>query len=137
MTAPETKQDNVNPVDIRNRSRVAGFDLLKSTVGLASGGVGVFFATLTKDSQGFSEAEKTALIFTIIFMVFSVLAGLLAWAADAAFYKRWADVLRNKPGSSWEAREVAKIWRSRLITILVCSFALGIIAAGVFGILRA
>ena len=137
MATPDGKKDNVNPADIRNRSRAAGFDLLKTTVSLASGGVGVFFAMMTRDSQHFDEAEKLVLWITIVFMVIAVWAGLLAWAMDAIFYKRWADVLRNKPGSSWKARESAKIWRGRLITTLVFSFALGVTAAGLFGLLRA
>lgn len=136
MTSLENKRDDVNPADIRNRSRSAGFDLLKTTVSLATGGVGVFFFALIDDYKEVSGAEKAALIFTIIFMVLSVLAGLSAWAADAAFYKRWADVLRNKPGSSWEARECTKIWRGRLIALLVICFALGVISAGLFGVLR-
>ncbi|HWM26494.1 MAG TPA: hypothetical protein VNP98_16885 [Chthoniobacterales bacterium] len=69
-------------------------------------------------------------------MVAAVAAGLVAWAADALFYKHWADVLRGKEGSSSDRRERMKKRRQKLIVVLATCFFGGVLAAGAFGVLR-
>jgi hypothetical protein len=127
----------VDPDKIRDRSRASGFDLLKTTLSLATASVGAFFFALTREiTPSLTRYERCTLIAAILLMVGAVVFGIAAWAADALFYKRWADVLREKSGASWKSRERAKVWRQISVVMLACLFLLGVLAAGVFAILR-
>ena len=112
------------------RAREAASEQRKLLISLSTGGVGVFFFSLTSTiSPPISELQKYFISASLVFLASAILSGLYAWHADALRNYYWAQVEageQKKDGTEYDY--LAGLWKRRLqwsTTILISSFILG------------
>lgn len=129
-------RDNINPQVMFDRSRQSGFGLLQLLLSLATAVVAVYFVALTDPAKAPNRGlEFKGVIVSLTSMVCAIIAGVIAWGADAIFYQYWAYALEDWRGRKdhwWRRRNCARQIRKIAIVLLGGFFLAGMIAAGFY-----
>ncbi len=132
-------REKLSAIELRARARESAGEFHKLLVSLSVGAVVVYFYALTTGAEPpLSKVQQTTCLVSLIFMVVSVLGGILSWYADAKLNLLFADILQSSEYDGYTTAQVESmkkaygIWgRIEMVgtILLLGSFVFGIIVS--------